>query len=158
MKQVLGFILLSLASLSLSAQEMNCANGKLMIEASGTNTYKATISDKAFLDEIKKKLTSKVEAKCPDCENESIMTTPRLPPNTRLETVLGEKVAVVSSLKFYPGYKKTPNTYKTDELQTRLLARDGGMDLLVEGFEIERSHPQRTYFIQHWWFPNCQER
>lgn len=157
MKNILALILLSTMSLQLSAQEMTCDNDSLIIKKSTSgDSYKAIISNKEFIKTLKAKLKSKVEAKCSDCSEETVLLSPSLPKNTRFEIIDQNEVVVVSPLTFTAGYK-TPHTFKTSASQTSLVMRDSGMDLLVENFETPRGHESRTYFLQHWWFANCKE-
>jgi hypothetical protein len=157
MKQIFALILLSL-SIQVTAQEMSCDYESLKIEKNDFgNTYRAIISNQAFIATLKAKLRSKVEAKCSDCAEETILISPTLPQNTRFMKIDNAEVVVVDPLTFTAGYKRTPDIFKTSESQTSLATRDSGIDLLVENFETPRGHETRTYFLQHWWFANCKD-
>jgi hypothetical protein len=159
MKLILNIILLTTISFQVSAREQSCANGALKITASNTGrSFNAVISDRNFISELKRRLATKIEAKCSGLCNESnIRVTPKLPFNTKISIMNGEEVVMITSLNYSYSTKSTNSgvtsrtgVYQSGQYLSELQERDAGMDIFVNGSEMLGSHTLAQYLTQHW--------
>lgn len=164
MKLIFKILLLTTISFHVSAREQSCANGALKITTTSSGrTYNAVISDRNFVNELKRRLVSKVEARCSGICNDSIIQViPKLPYNTKISKINGEEVVVITSLNYSystrssnAGVTSRTGSYQSCQYLAELHERDSGMDVLINGSEMLGSHTLVQYLTQHWWFADC---